>query len=477
LLALRYTTNTDGQYLRVAVLDEFGDDTWRPSEGDDAPNGNVEIIALPSGLTHEVPRAENVMQIDVERIRGKYLPVPYASRSISGLTGNWTWEAEGLSVSTQSANSKDQVYEVSFISPAPSVEQLEAVPTTLPDGFDKYLALPETLPSLVTETAQQVAGSEPNRFAQALALQAFFKDGDFVYSEQAPLADDYDGSGAEVLAEFLTAKSGYCVHFASAMAAMARSLAIPARVVVGFTPGQKRVDEDTEEVSFVVTTDNLHAWPELYFPTIGWIRFEPTVSVGSEPRFAQSIADDPSTPDVDESEPEPAATPTSTASAAPGARPDLPLDEQPTDSVPGPVAASPFWWLLIALPILLVVPALVRAARRALRMSAVARGSVVAGWREVCDTSRDLGFDASASATPRQQYEQLAEQLGSTGTSTLATLLASVETAAFSPRETRVRPAAVAAALATLRSAAGWRYRLRAIWAPRTVFSRIDRKR
>lgn len=477
LLALRYTTNTDGQYLRVAVLDEFGDDTWRPSEVDDAPNGNVEIIALPSGLTQEVPRAENEMQIDVERIRGKYLPVPYASRSISGLTGDWTWESEGLSVSTQSANSKDQVYEVSFISPAPSVEQLEAAPTTLPDGFEKYLALPETLPSLVTEAAQQVAGSEPNRFAQALALQAFFKDGDFVYSEQAPLADDYDGSGAEVLAEFLTAKSGYCVHFASAMAAMARSLAIPARVVVGFTPGQKRVDEDTEEVSFVVTTDNLHAWPELYFPTIGWIRFEPTVSVGSEPRFAQSIADDPSTPDVDESEPEPASTPTSTASAAPGARPDLPLDEQPTDPVSGPAATSPFWWLLIALPILLVIPALVREVRRLVRMSAVARGSVVAGWREVCDTSRDLGFDVSVSATPRQQYEQLAEQLSSTGTSTLATLLASVETAAFSPRETRVRPAAVSAALATLRSATGWRSRLRALWVPRTVFRRIDRKR
>jgi len=477
LLALKYTSNTDGQYLRVAVLDEFGDDTWRPSEGDDAPDSNVETIALPAGLTQEVPRTENVMQIDVERIRGKYLPVPYASRSISGLTGNWTWESEGLSVSTLSANSKDQAYEVSFITPAPSIEQLKAAPTTLPDGFDKYLELPETLPTIVTETAQQIAGSEPTRFDQALALQAFFKDGDFVYSEQAPLADDYDGSGAEVLAEFLTAKSGYCVHFASAMAAMARALAIPARVVVGFTPGQKRVDEDTEEVSFVVTTDNLHAWPELYFPTIGWIRFEPTVSVGSEPRFAQSIADDPSTPDVDESEPEPAATPTSTASAAPGARPDLPIDEQPTDSVPGPVAASPFWWLLLALPILLVVPALVRAARRALRMLAVGRGSVAAGWREVCDTGTDLGFEVSASATPRQQYEQLAEHLGATGANTLTTLLASVETAAYSPRETRVRPAGVSAARATLRSAAGWRSRLRAIWAPRTAFGRIDRKR
>ncbi|EAR23871.1 hypothetical protein A20C1_05422 [marine actinobacterium PHSC20C1] len=477
LLALKYTTEADGQYLRVAVLDEFDDDTWRPSAGDDAPSSNVEIIALPAGLTQQVPRTENVMQIEVERIRGKYLPVPYASRSITGLTGSWMWESDGLSVSTVSANSRDQAYEVSFITPAPSIEQLTAAPTTLPDGFERYLALPETLPSIVAETAQRVAGSEATRFDQAIALQSFFKDGDFVYSEEAPLTDDYDGSGAEVLAEFLTAKSGYCVHFASAMAAMARALDIPARVVVGFTPGQKRVDEDTDEISFVVTTDNLHAWPELYFPTIGWIRFEPTVSVGSEPRFAQSITDDPSTPDVDESEPEPAATPAPTSSASPGARPDLPLDEQPGDAVPETVATSPLWWLLIALPILLLVPALVRAIRRAMRLSAVARGSVSAAWREVRDTGTDLGFELSASATPRQQSEQLVQQMGVTGTSALTSLLASVETAAFSPRETPVRPAAVTSALAQLRASAAWRSRIRALLAPRTAFTRIERKR
>ena len=477
LLALKYTTETEGEYLRVAVLDEFGDDTWRPSAGDDATSSEVESIALPAGLTQVVPRAEYVMQIQIERIRGKYLPVPYAAQSITGLTGVWAWESEGLSVSTTSANSRNQQYGVSFVSPAPSIEQLEAAPTTQPEGFEKYLALPETLPSIVAETAERVAGSEPTQFDQALALQSFFKDGDFDYSEEAPVADNYDGSGAAVLAEFLTAKSGYCVHFASAMAAMARALDIPARVVVGFTPGQKRVDDDTEEVSFVVSTDNLHSWPELYFPTIGWIRFEPTVSVGSEPRFAQSIEDDPSTPDVDESQPAPAATPTGTASAAPGARPDLPLDEEQTSPVTGTGGTSPLWLLLLALPIVLLVPALVRAIRRALRFVAVSRGSFAPGWREVRDTATDLGFELSAHATPRQHYESLAQQMGATASNTLATLLASVETAAYSPRSTRVRPAVVAAALGSLRSSVGWRSRLRAVWIPRTAFGRIERMR
>ncbi|WP_341954247.1 transglutaminaseTgpA domain-containing protein [Salinibacterium sp. TMP30] len=476
LLALRYMTEGTGEYLRVAVLDEFGDDTWKPSEGEDLRSGEIETFAAPTGLTAEVPRTENVMQVEIARIRGKYLPVPYASTGISGLQGSWSWEPEGLTVSTTNANSKDQEYEVSYITPAPSIEQLEAAPTSLPEGFEKYLALPETLPDVVAETAQQVAGAAPTRFDQALALQSFFKDGDFAYSENAPLTENYDGSGAAVLGEFLSAKSGYCVHFASAMAAMARTLDIPARVVVGFTPGQKKADAETDEVNFVVSTDNLHAWPELYFPTIGWIRFEPTVSVGSEPRFAQSIADDPSTPDVDESQPEPAATPAPTSTATSGARPDLPLDEQPTTPSTGPLAASPFWWLLLALPVLLFIPALVRVVRRGLRLAAVSRGAVAPAWREVRDTATDLGFDLSATATPRQQYEHLAAGLGASGAKTLAALLASVETAAFSPRDTRVRPGAVAAALTSLRASATWRARVRARWAPRTAFGPVDRR-
>ncbi|TQO20875.1 transglutaminase superfamily protein [Rhodoglobus vestalii] len=475
LLALRYTSEDTGEYLRVAVLDEFGDDTWRPTERNDLSSDEIQAFAKPVGLTADVPRTENAMQVEIERIRGEYLPVPYAATGISGLEGSWAWEAEGLTVSTETSNSRDQQYDVSYITPTPSIEQLEAAPTTLPEGYENYLALPATLPAVVAETAQEVAGSELTRFDQALALQSFFKDGDFEYSEDAPLADDYDGSGAQVLAEFLTAQSGYCVHFASAMAAMARTLDIPARVVVGFTPGQRNVDEETDEATFVVTTDNLHAWPELYFPTIGWIRFEPTVSVGTEPRFAQSTEDDPSTPDVDESKPEPVATPTPAPTTTSAARPDLPLNEQPTAPTTSPLATSPLWWMLLALPILVLIPALVRLARRGLRLSAVSRGAVAPGWREVRDTATDLGFDLSDSATPRQQYEHLVEQGAVSGSTALAAMLASVEIAAFSPRNTRLGAWAVTAALASLRASSSWRARLRACWAPRTAFGPVDR--
>ena len=128
------------------------------------------------------------MQIQIQRLRGKLLPVPYATTSISDLGRGWAWDPEGLTVSSSFANTMDQNYEVSYITAAPTIDQLEAAPTDLPDGFEKYLALPESLPDAVVETAQQVAGAKATRFDQALALQSFFRNGDFVYSEDAPVA-------------------------------------------------------------------------------------------------------------------------------------------------------------------------------------------------------------------------------------------------------------------------------------------------
>ena len=66
-------------------------------------------------------------------------------------------------------------------------------------------------------------------------------------------------------------KTGYCQHFAGAMAVLLRFNGIPARVAVGFTTGEK-VDDGT----YVVTRNDAHAWVEAYFPGVGWVPFDPT---------------------------------------------------------------------------------------------------------------------------------------------------------------------------------------------------------
>jgi transglutaminase-like putative cysteine protease len=69
----------------------------------------------------------------------------------------------------------------------------------------------------------------------------------------------------------LRSESGFCQHYATTMVMVLRELEIPARLVNGYLPGLQ-VDADRYEVPMQA----LHAWTEVYFPGIGWVRFDPT---------------------------------------------------------------------------------------------------------------------------------------------------------------------------------------------------------
>ena len=60
----------------------------------------------------------------------------------------------------------------------------------------------------------------------------------YTYDLNAP-----EGTGYEVLVNFLfNDRRGYCIHFASSMALMAKAVGIPPRVAVGFTAGTQQAD-------------------------------------------------------------------------------------------------------------------------------------------------------------------------------------------------------------------------------------------
>ena len=98
---------------------------------------------------------------------------------------------------------------------------------------------PTSRPTVVLQT-QEVVGDRTNRYDQALAIQDWLRDTDnFTYSED--VADTVgDANGSQAIAAFLQTRQGYCVHFASTMAVMARILDIPARVAVGLHRRHRR---------------------------------------------------------------------------------------------------------------------------------------------------------------------------------------------------------------------------------------------
>jgi transglutaminase-like putative cysteine protease len=451
--------------LRLTALDDFNGRSWKPSNTNVVDSNTVDAIDLPAGLDASTPVVQVSTDVEVGNVRTRWLPVPYAPSKISGLKGQWAWEPDALAIRTDRSNVSGQKYTVASIEATPSVEQLMAAPQDFDASFARYLELPENLPQIVRTTANDVADEAGTDYEAAIALQNYFGGGEFAYSEETPVKEDYDGSGAAALKDFLEVKAGYCVHFSSAMAAMARTLGIPARVAVGFTPGSQAIDPDTQQTVYTVTTYNLHAWPELYFSGVGWVRFEPTPGRGDLPAFAPLSQDDPSTPEVDESVPQP--VPTSSASPAPAVTPTTapsggPLAPEPTDptgtGVTGTTAAGSTPWTAIVFAALLVVfltPCAIRLAQRRRRFGLVESGAALAAWDEIYDTVDDLGMRLVDGLTPRQAAAVVAGYVDDSAGDAVLRLARALETDAYAEQPGEPDPPDLREVLSSLRREAG----------------------
>ncbi|MGH8976420.1 MAG: transglutaminaseTgpA domain-containing protein, partial [Acidimicrobiia bacterium] len=132
---------------------------------------------------------------------------------------------------------------------------------------ERYLELPGDFPATVRTLARRFVTGTSTPYDQAIALQDHLRVGYAYYQEARP------GHSNDDLEYFLfRSLHGYCEQFAGAFAAMARSLGLPTRVAVGFTPGTY----DPDARLWRVTTREAHAWPEVHLDGMGWVPFEST---------------------------------------------------------------------------------------------------------------------------------------------------------------------------------------------------------
>ena len=150
---------------------------------------------------------------------------------------------------------------------------------------DRYLQLPANFPQPIRDLAQQLAEGHYNVYDVAISIQDYLHS--LKYDAQiVPPPPDVDS-----VEWFLTnQRVGFCTYFASAMITMLRSLDIPARLVVGFAPGEW----DEARNLWTVRARDYHAWPEVYFPEYGWVEFEPTPT-GVQPSL-QNLGFQPASP-------------------------------------------------------------------------------------------------------------------------------------------------------------------------------------
>jgi hypothetical protein len=163
-----------------------------------------------------------------------------------------------------------------------------------PPDMSPYLSLPRGYSQRVRDLARVIAGDRARAYDQALALEAYLRALPYTYQVQPPPA------AGDVVEQFLfDMRAGYCTYYASAMAVMARTLGIPARVAIGYATGEY----DRASGAYLVRQSDAHAWPELYIDG-RWLPFEPTPiralparSVDEElptPVFAPAPAEQPS---------------------------------------------------------------------------------------------------------------------------------------------------------------------------------------
>jgi transglutaminase-like putative cysteine protease len=135
-----------------------------------------------------------------------------------------------------------------------------------------FTELPDDLPEIVEQLAREVTAGTTSSYDAAMAMQEWFRDpNEFRYSLEVQ-----SGHGTNAIESFFNERVGYCEQFAATFATMARTLGIPSRVAVGFTPGVLN-----DEGWYSVIGKNAHAWPELWFDGVGWVPFEPTPGRGA----------------------------------------------------------------------------------------------------------------------------------------------------------------------------------------------------
>jgi len=380
-------------YLRQVALTEWTGTEWQQSDS---------AAEFPIPASGEVPIGDSVtnpadwnrvdFRVNITGLGGSQLPAPFP---VVTLSAPGPFQVSDVGTITRLDDSVQNL--------KANAESLDVNPTTTQlrkdNATDPATAL-SNVPPAVAQLAREVTRNETNDFDRVMALQDFFTaQGKFVYDTSITSGDEGD-----YLSDFLlTTRRGYCQQFAASFAVMAGSLGFQTRVAVGFASGTKQSDG-----SFVVSSHDAHAWPEVLFPGFGWLRFEPTPRAGGSvvaPTYAfgtnqtPSASPSPSTSAANPVEPRPSrpAVPTNPGTTTSS-------DDSAASSVRSAVTRLAPWLAGLAIAgALLAIPAVIRRRRRITRLSNPDPHEAIEGaWLELRDLMTDSGRPWSTSDTPRQ---------------------------------------------------------------------------
>jgi transglutaminase-like putative cysteine protease len=475
-----FTVQSDdgAHYWRVLGLPNFDGNSWSPPEEDLREMGDRSSELLLPG--------RRVSQVyTIKAMGGPLVPAVYQPVQVSPDAVFWADESDSLVLSGDTLE-RDDVIAVASIVIDPTVEQLRAA--TVSGAESVYYELPGGIPDTASDLAAELTASAATPYDRAMALQAFFRD-NFTYDLDVQL-----GNSNDAIEVFLRDRRGFCQQFAGTFAAMARSIGLPARVAVGYTPGDIGNDG-----LYHVYGRHAHAWPEVWFDGIGWVAFEPTPSRGN-PDAAQYTGvaaqqDDSrgtggsnggpsqSTPSsVPGGINEPGITTTVPGGGRPGTGgPNGSSTTLPPVSAGGGGSGSSVIPLVLLGGVVLLVlwillaPRVIAVLQRP--RSRTPRDRVIGAWQRACHVMTVAGAPPVGGATPIE-YARAAEAAVGVSHVTVRELAVQVTRAVYSPAQFDEQIAERCETLeddidAFCRTITPWRLRLRALVDPRMMRRRI----
>jgi transglutaminase-like putative cysteine protease len=283
-------------YWRANALDTFKGTAWVTSQAflssvQETTGANGYTYALPP--TELMPAGETVTEtFQIRAVKTNYFFAGGDPQALDiGLKVDLRMNnMRSLRVSNLLGPALD--YSLTAVIPRVKPADLVGLGTDYPDELDRYRSLPwGTIADLegpdkdaewrnkvengapdgwewteLYSLNRRVVGEATDPYEITLLIERYLRR-NFTYSLEPPTGV-YFSPYAAFLFDHHT---GYCQHFAGVMALLLRYNGIPARVAVGFTTGTAGAAG-----TYLVSTNNAHAWVEAYFPRMGWVNFDPT---------------------------------------------------------------------------------------------------------------------------------------------------------------------------------------------------------
>ena len=484
---------SSGEQIRLATMDYYDLQVYNvaSSEAKDGPSGAF-LRTAPGVDLRAGTGQERVSSVTIGAYSGVWLPTAGAQTNRIDLA-EMTSERSSVTSENLFLNQQSQTaVNARGVRPGDTYElsyEPYAEPTAEQQRTAKFaqIELPENAPmDVLRPLAEEAAGSSDSDFERFQNLTRTVKKDAFYSHGLDEDAASLSGHGASRLLAMLEevgfdentpdaqpeGRIGDEEQFAALTAVMARSIDIPARVVMGFEvpPGQ--------EGTVAITGDNVTAWVEVAFEDIGWVRFDPAPDEEDDPTEPEPKEVEEPLPQVAQPPPPPAEPP----SPPPGAMSD---DSEKDEEPPEPTTSWVVYLGLGLIPVALLLIAVlaviiaktVRRGRRRTRGPLPTR--IDGGWQEILDLLTDLGQKPDPLMTRAETAARLQADIPAMGALTLA---GRADRAVFGPDDLPEAAAEkywsdVMTARRSMSAAVPWHKRLRAALSLRSFRRRSADRR